>query len=789
MQTVGEATTSRGGIKSPQQPVQALERQVGTKAESQVPGFAQAFSSVALTPTIASEASSKVIAATGVKLAKIQGDYFADKNPNMHVMPSFTESDKAFENAYTSRSEQILGTQANELINQSREEAASAGQMSEGVINTFQASTAKGLQGILGNAPDSIRNQMMYQYQNQANEDAHKMRLKMISSQQEQQAQAQMSYNNNRVDNSFNTTFAEGLKEGSLNLELFKQDLDRQQTSGVISPKQHDALYDNARMNTYIGAFSKDVHDARDNEQLPEGHKDSSIQTAAETLSGIYDKLPKEMPELEKNSIVGGVVGYAQKLRAAEDQSNQLKLSELNRATADGTINSSMLAAAESSLPPTEFNNFMSKFWTSTNKRSTEEARVRNISSNFNDPYTMADASPSDINKSFSALVNKSMADDPHQDEMVVKTGVAKSGGAEVPAFTNELNTMLTRGSSEQAYTAMLAYNEVSSYQPQNIKSMSKEGAAMAAVMGDLHQIAQVPLNDAWEQARDAIFNQKPEIRESRESQYKDYYKQNLSTEDQRLSRTSKLLDVPFFTDVPNMPYVTNSTMRLWKDWYVMTGDKGAADKLTKDSLKKNYDLTYANGLKQKVFMPVEMMAGIGTDAPEIVHQDISNSISGQLKETKDAYDAGDVDWYYRVDDGSINAKGSVKVERIYRGEEGKQRIDKYNVQVSASQNLQRTQNPASPYSGYYDVSLIDGNGFPVPLSVVSRGGTNAFAYRPNLKFINEAYTFKHNNGLSNHQMERERIQKSIDKMTAPSFRQGIAEKSRAATDATLGGL
>jgi hypothetical protein len=75
----------------------------------------------------------------------------------------------------------FLGDQVNSLINTSRESAASAGKLTDGVVNSFQQGASKGINDILDNAPDSIRDEMKYRYHNQVNNDAHTLRMQVIA--------------------------------------------------------------------------------------------------------------------------------------------------------------------------------------------------------------------------------------------------------------------------------------------------------------------------------------------------------------------------------------------------------------------------------------------------------------------------------------------------------------------------------------------------------------------------------------------------------------------------------
>ena len=876
---VGQNPTSQGTLPSAASPVPTLQRSVATQAQSQIPGFGAAFSENALTPSFASETASKVIAATSVKLGELQGTAFAEKNPNVkHFFPAMTKSDEAFANAYSSRAQQILGDQINSLINTSRESAASAGKLTDGVVNSFQQSASKGINDILDNAPDSIRDEMKYRYHNQVNNDAHILRMQVIADTQKAQEEAQLSYNNSQVKNSYQTSFTDGIEKGMVGLDLFTKDLQRQKDAGTIDQKEFTTLRDSAQLNMYVGAASKGIYDARANEKAAVSERDPSVPTVAKYLENVHDSLPKSMSELEKMAVVKSTVEYTKQLHSAERQGQQLTLAGLNRALADKTIDGAMLSQAETELSPADYNNFMAKFWSTTSKRDAESEIVRNIANNFSTATVAVTGTTKEKNQAFNALVNKSLTDNPGQDPMVVKTGIAKTAGVEVPAFVQSLDAMITRGAPEEAYTAMRSYNEVHDFEPQNVKSLPKTAQAIAAMMNDLHQVAGLPLEDSWAQAKEAVLHQSKEQLEARELTYREYHASSLSSSGDIASTAKSLLNVPYFTDVPNLPSVSNGIMRLHKDYFMITGSVSAANTLTTKALEKSYGISRANGRRQKVFMPIESLAGIGTDYPDIVHADMQQNISSQLEATKTAYDAGNVDWYYRVSEKAPGKKEPVGIERVYRGtaktqlpsqgliekgninlfnrpqvknsgnistvlsmsigtdkgevliprvsddgrilsernaiqlyrDSGKnlgvfksaddatsyakalhtqqqelyssQVVTPYSVQISASSNLQRTENPASPYAGYYDIALIDKNGFPAPISTVSTGPVHQFAYRPNLQRINSAYTLAKNQGMTPEQFEAKTIERFMSSYQAAEARHDRARQEEGDT-------
>ncbi len=782
MAEVGQAVVSSGGIHPSNEPVPVLQRQVAAHPESAVPDFGSAFSGLALTESALGKISSTIAMQSGVELAKRQGNLLG-KTPQGELLPAFTKVDQAFVDSYSAQAKATLGLQANDLINQSQEQISQNYKLNSTSISQFHEQTMKGVQEILKNAPSTIRPELENQYASHIMDSTHQLQLRMISQQKDDAKQQQEVYNNNQVkaafDSSFQTNTPEGQAQSAQNLESFRQDLQKQRMSGMIDRKTEASMYSAAKLQYYSGVYSRGASDAKAGRNLPE------------YLKIMHKNLPDDLSESEKITVGNNVMTYVNALHNEEAQDQQLVLSQLNRSLAENTLTGSQIAQAESQLPPTEFNNFMTKLWTFKNTKGQEMAATESLANNISDIYSMAQATDKQKNSAYNALVFKQMQQTPDADTLQVETGVVKGAGGEIPAFTKQLGAMITSGSPDDMYRATRAISSVSSYAPQNIQSLPKEARAMASIFEDLHQVG-VNVNDAYAAAREQVLNKTKDQQEANEQSYSEYRKNNLATSDQVQSKALRLLNKPWGASVPDLPAVSNRIMRAWEGYYKLTnGNAAAADKLTAQGLEAAYGTTHVNGAKQFVYLPPEKIAGIGDDAPHIVQNDILRNVRPQLAATFEAFKQNKNDYYYRLSDRNFDEKGPIKVEKVWRGQGKKEGlIEQFNLQATANSNMQLTSNAARPYSGYYDLGLIDKNGFGFPLATVSNTQTHTVGYRPDIQYIRDEYTKYHNNGMTAKENLMQHIDQFIDKHNrGPGLLDKIRAKSAAMDAKELGGL
>ncbi len=431
-----------------------------------------------------------------------------------------------------------------------------------------------------------------------------------------------------------------------MDLESFKNDLASQRASGIIDRKTEASLYDSARLSYYSGLYSRGAVDAKTGKKLPE------------YLRGMQKNLSKDLTPLDTITVSNNVLNYMGAVHNAEAQDNQLIVSDLNRSLVEKTLTPAMLAQAESQLPEAEMNNFMTKLWTAKNAQTKEQASVEDLANNFTNLLSMSQASNKEKKGAFDAMVFKKMQEDPSQDPLQVKSAIANSAGGEFPSFTKQLDAMVQSGTPEQIYQAGRAIASISNNSPQNIASLSPETRAISSIFEDLRE-AGTDSNTAAMAAREQVLNKSKDQQEANQLQWNQFQKDNLSTPQQVQKLAKKMLSKPYGADIPNLPQVSNSIMKAWQANYKLTnGNVAAADKLTEDGLKRSYGETRVNGSRQVVYAPLEKTIGIGGDGIGLIHNDMVRNINPQLEASKQAFDKGSTDFYYRISTKETNYLG-----------------------------------------------------------------------------------------------------------------------------------
>lgn len=708
------------------QEVQPLQQREGLSLTLASTPFSQELERIASHPTIIGDLASKMTVAASSKQADIVGDWLGE-NPQGDLLPGITNFDKRLEQAYSAKSAAVLSNQLQEMTNNGLDELNASFKLNPQAVAKFSQNMQETAKNIISLAPSSVRSQLENNYVSTLTAKNHELNAKIQAEQKADTRDMVNTANARASKDAFNNSVA-GTQDEDWVIAM-KQTLKEQREAGIITRKEEEAYYQEYKLNSESGKATREAIDAKANGKLESYLRD------------LPQKLSKRLPATESMAVLDNVMSYMGKIKSAESQDNQLILSELNRARVEGSLTTSMLIGAQSQLPEADYNNFITSLYSKKSSVTEKERRVTALADNFNNIEIMGRAKADDKDTAFDILTDKKLSKNPNQDRFQVQTGLAKVAGAEIPGYTKTVSNMLLKGPIDAAYQAHLAIESITD-NPEtaaNLSSLNTQSKALNSVFKTQLQ-AGVPAADALALARKQVFEVKEDEIEFRKRQWKEIEKSHYSDPDQMQSKVRKIIGAKnhWFRandKIPNLSAITNRVMAAFKQNYLATGDEDAAIDMLQKSLSQVYGYSTMNGQEEFVYLPIEKIAGIGLDNHEAIQYDIFDNLQPQLEATKSAYDKGNLDFYYTMD----FEDGRALMNKHYRGSNPNSGdVETFNIQVTASPMLQRTNNRQQPVSGFYDVSLINDKGNIVDFVTASTGGVHTFGYRPNIARIKQ---------------------------------------------------
>jgi|GEM_PF-1677670 len=739
--------TPNVGIRGNPESQVTLKKSESLVGPSSTPAFTNAFIELANVPN--------AITQFGMELGKNASDSLMDKwaiesgkNPHGNLLPAITDADKRYSQSYSNQASVSLGLNGQALVANANDEISKLNKITPEAILSYKQNIMEGLQNNLDLAPDNIRPHLENQFGQAVINNVSQLNTKMISQQKADAKDKQDVSNDTLIKGMYNDAFIGDKDAAYQGLQDFKEILKSQRESGTISRKEESANYDAAKMNFYSGVYSRGANDAKISEKIPKSLRNPNAESLPEYLRNMQSTMPDSLTPLEKISVSDQVLQYVQKIHNQEAQDNQLIVSQLNRALSESSLTQSMLTQAESTLDPTDYNNFMSKMWSYRNKQKTANNNIQFTAENFSNVDVMAQASDANKNAAYTALTAKAMQDNPDLTEFQAQTGVVKGGAAEIPAYTKHINGKLLAGGPEQVLEALEAIHSIQDYdKSENIIGVDKNGMAIANLFDEQIR-AGVDATSSLISARELVLNKTKDQQEAMERKYVEYKKDNLNTDSQIEKHAKTLLGAAnhWFSandEVANLPLVANRLNAAWAVEFKRAGSASGADKAVSESVKRAYGESWVNGRKQITFLPVEKIAGVGQDATGIIHNDIHENLNVMLRDTVNAYKDKRIDYFFRS--MPPVAGKPLQVEKVYRNTnqesieglpEHEGLVQTFNLSVTAGDTMLLSNNAQQPYVGSYDLGLTDAKGYPADFGLVSNGQSHFFQYKPDIKKI-----------------------------------------------------
>lgn len=775
----GDFPVSKGALPGASNVTAPLQKAEKLNIESPIPSFGQAFNNLAMTPTVLGEMGAKTAIAASTAIAKQEGARLG-KNPYGDLLPAITDTDKSFVESYSNQANATLGLQGQALLQKGQQELEQSYKLTPDLIASYEENMSAGLRDISSHAPSTIRSQLENNMAAQLLRNSGTLNTRMISEQKETARNQMTLYTQNQVKGIYESARSGQSENAAMALSEIDRISKQQVQSGMFTPLQADANAQSAKQAYYIGTMSKQAFDAK-----------SSGQLEPFLASMASQKPPEGVSFLEWQSIGQGVLKDVAAAQSLEAQNQTLVLSQLALKSSEvGGLTQNDITEAAAQLRPAQLNTFLASQASKNTKQNQAAIQQNLMVAAFNDANSdaWATGTPKTINAAYNAINNANKLANPEKSDMEIQTETALAAGGEIPAFVGHINNSLINGTPQAQIQAMQQYLKVYDDRPGNVNAVSQNAKQMAFALQSF-----LPFHDPVEasmMAKEAIFGQTKDSKIANDESWKSIRNSNWSTPNNRISQTKDLLNIGRFTDVQDLETLTiQAEHALEYNYKALNGNMEAAKELTKHNFSAAYGETWVNGKKELAYLPINQVAQLGEDGNGVIQGNIAEELTPQLAVTKEAYDLGHNDYYYRVvprpsfesvmankeliqkEFGRAEAKGSLFsgdyeksrarylelrkpideynsghptiVERVERNtQDGKSdgKVTQYEVYTKASPYMAKSVNAQQPVIGDYDIRGRDKEGNIVSLPIVTSGQAQSLAYRPNLQKIRQQY-------------------------------------------------
>lgn len=661
--TVGAHPTSQGTLPSAPAPIPVLERQVTTQAETSVPDFTQEFSRRALQPTAIGEAASRVSTSAGMALAEEQGYALAERDPNKRLLPSFTESDQAFANAYKAQSSAILGNQAQQLINQNLEELRQANQLTPELVNSFMATSSEGIQSILDNAPTEVRAQLSTQYASKLQESAHQLNSKMIDNYKEKSEQNQQLYRIHQAQNmqeSIRSNTPQSLANAKSIFENLNKNIDESEASGLLTPMQAEVARTSNKLDYESGLQINNMLTARQN-----GTLEKYIATMAE------QRLPG-LTWAETEAVQSNVIKALTQVENAQRRDHSLTMAKGANLIQTGQMTPARLASFEPDLTPEEFTRLSTAYASASHEASQKNQAINRIISNPESAASYNGQTKDVINASFDRLTKATFDDAAASGSPIspqeAEFRTAATMNHPIPKYVDGINNALMGGTLDEAKSAMEQLDRLHAMAGFKTVGITDRAKATAEMFNAIK--GQYPGNEeeALNKARENISNKTDEV-----------IRLNNVAIDTELGKhkgaqklNSWAIKVAGFgsANYDNLQAFTANAVSQFSSYMQLTnGNVDVSTKMTQDMMSKLYAPTHVNGERQISYLPLETMMQLPAGATPLIQSDIIRGLEPQFAQSKASFDQGNSQSYWRVKEGRVSYEEYAKAKEFINQE------------------------------------------------------------------------------------------------------------------------
>jgi hypothetical protein len=617
--------------------IPVIERQVGVQ-RTEEPSLQGAYQELAVSSNSLSAIGAKVTQSASNTMAQRLG-YETGKNPRGDLLPPLTEFDKNFSDSYHQQAAATLSTQAEKLLDNTQIQMAKAPRLTPQLIAQTNKQLQEGLSKIAENAPTAIKGKLEESFNDSMMQQNKHYQTKMISQQREDQKNSLENGIAINHKKAYELAMSGDIKGSQAAAESAARMADSALANHFITPEAARVAKDTAKQNHLNGLYVSQFMQADKEGKRAEFEKD-------------FAKGPPNGMTYEQWTNVGHAIvqqdNFVTRLRA---ENENLEIAKFK----------TRLELGANTITPTEIQTVMSNISNQTTKEELHllylkklntanktQIAVDNILKNPLNPTVLATASTENLNKAFELAVENRMEESKKQGQALsredAEVEAARSFGRAIPSFTESVNLKMSSQNPnmiEAGAKQILALQQSGAGQALN--GVTKESKAMYAGFRAIRN--SLDPNKAAQILHDNIYNPVAEVVDQKWAMRLKKIPSGQPHEIFALKLTAlnpaKML---------NPTVYGNDILREYQEYYKMlNGDDVTAQQLIKESVKQNYGDSMINGQRQTVYHPIEKVLNLPDNAIPVVQLDIAEQMQSKLEKTKKDYDEGKINEYWEL--------------------------------------------------------------------------------------------------------------------------------------------
>lgn len=630
----------------PTQMPEPIEKQVRLEATVGSAPFSQSFDNAALHESLLGQLGSTIAQNSANALATRMG-YDEGMNPHGDILPPLTEADKHYAQSYTAQSRNVLSNQINKMITDAQTEVSKTYRLTPEMIKQFTEQIGEGTAEILKNAPTGVRQELGAQYTSSIISSTGALQRRLVG-QNKEDAIANMKIADKTTDSSILDNASGG--NDQLAKKLYEDKVaqnKKQRATGMMTALEEQTSNTSARLSYYSGLSNARALAARE-------AKGDELAKYLASLADPKNK-PSDLSFSEWNTIGNNTLSLMRHMDSLQQTDKNLIMSELNeKLSMNQLTEQDILTAYQSpSVNREDINELLTKLYTHQSRGSSRAARVTTLTENFSSPKAHGESTEQTINEAYNGLVRAFKEKNPNAAPMEAESSIAAISGGPIPSFLRTVANLAKSNNLDDVVAASNAYHRVQGSSPQNIMGLNEDAYNFINAFDTFRQVNPGDPQTALAQARNALVTRTPEEQKAIEANWNAVYRKKYSTPERRHSFARKMLGVNSFfnsTNIQNQAVADDHiTNLLGKYTLILGGDVEAAEQVTQKAVDNIYGDTWVNGRHEKGYLSLEKISGLGQGGTWFIQQDIVKQMDGAFKTYKEAYDAGNSDYYYRV--------------------------------------------------------------------------------------------------------------------------------------------